>query len=165
MKRDRYGHILFIEDTPEYLVFPSLFKEQLKKEETLLFETWPEQLGMGKKNSKAPTLEEWKKTKPKTPEKMRRLYRSQLHLLDLQLLYSGRKMLRHMERHNDFLESVLAPPTSKNSPSVETKVECYIKAVVGVDDKKKKKKRSSKKTKERVYATTDEWLTSGKKKK
>ena len=165
MKRDRYGHILFIEDTPEYLVFPSLFKEQLKKEETLLFETWPEQLGMGKKNSKAPTLEEWKKTKPKTPEKMRRLYRSQLHLLELQLLYTGRKMLRHMERHNDFLESVLAPPKSKNGPSVETKVESYFKAWagLGVRGKEKKKKRAAKKTKERVYATTDEWLKDGNK--
>jgi hypothetical protein len=161
MKRDRYGHILFIEDTPEYLVFPSLFKEQLKKEETLLFETWPEQLGLNK------TPEEWKKTKPKTPEKMRRLYRRQLHLLELQMLYADKKLLRHMERHNDFLESVLAPPKSKNGPSVETKVESYFKAWagLGVRGKEKKKKRAAKKTKERVYATTDEWLTSGKKKK
>ena len=157
MKRDRYGHIVFIEDSLEYLVWPSALKEQLKKEETLLFETWPEQLGLNK------TPEEWKKTKPKTPEKMRRLYRSQLRLLALQLLYEGRKMLRSMERHNDFLKSVLAPPKSEKSPSVELKVECYIKAMAGLGGKKKKK--AAKKSKERVYATTDEWLNSGKKKK
>ena len=165
MKRDRYGQIVFIEDTPEYLVWPSALKEQLEEEKTLLFETWPEQLGMVKKNGKAPTLEEWKKTKPKTPEKMRRLYRSQLHLLELQILYTGRKLLRLMEREVDLLESVLAPPKSKNGPSVETKVESYFKAWagLGVRGKEKKKKRAAKKTKERVYATTDEWLTSGKK--
>ena len=159
MRRDRYGHIVFIEDTLEYLVWPSAFKEQLEEEKTLLFETWPEQLGLNK------TSEEWKKTKPKTPEKMRRLFKSQMHLLELQMLYADKKWLRHMERHNDFLESVLAPPKSKNGPSVELKVECYIKAMAGLGGKKKKKKKAAKKTKERVYATTDEWLTSGKKKK
>jgi len=170
MKRDRYGHILFIEDTPEYMVWPSAFKEQLKKEKTLLFETWPEKLGMGKKNGKAPTLEEWKKTKPKTPEKMRRLYRSKLHLLELQLLYTGRKLLRLMEREVDLVESVLAPPkknkrTGLDGPSVETKVESYFKAVagLGVRGKEKKKKAAKKTKKERVYATTDEWLADGKK--
>ena len=55
MRRDRYGHIVFIEDTLEYLVWPSAFKEQLEEEKTLLFETWPEQLGLNK------TSEEWKK--------------------------------------------------------------------------------------------------------
>ena len=160
MKRDRYGKIVFLEDTLEYLVWPSALKEQLEEEKTLLFETWPEQLGLNK------TPEEWKKeNKGKTREEMRRLFKSQMHLLELQMLYDDKKLLRHMERHNDFLKSVLAPPKSENSPSVETKVKYYIKAMAGVWSKEEKKKKAAKKTKEHVYATTDEWLNSGKKKK
>jgi len=164
MKIDRYGDIVFIEDTIEYRVWPSALEDALEKEQTLLWKTLPEMVGW-RNDGKAPTLEEWRETSPKTREESRLYFHRRTVLLELQALYVGRKLLRTMERDADLMERVLAPPKKnkrgKMGASVDTKLKCYLKAWGNVLDKKQKKKPSRNKTSDRAFTTEQEWLDNG----